>query len=66
MTLCFINSNKEILIKRDLLHYKNATFEEYESVMAKVNGSESISLELEECSLSKQLDNVSSLHLCIG
>lgn len=52
-----IELNKDILIKHDLLKNKNATIEEYESVMAKINGSESISWELEECILSKQLDN---------
>ncbi|XP_011193924.1 sodium-dependent neutral amino acid transporter B(0)AT3 isoform X1 [Zeugodacus cucurbitae] len=52
-----IELNKDILIKHDLLHFKNATMEEYDAVMAKLNGTESFSLEIEECSLSKQLDN---------
>ncbi|XP_054741237.1 sodium-dependent neutral amino acid transporter B(0)AT3 isoform X1 [Anastrepha obliqua] len=52
-----IELNKDILVKHDLIPFKNVTNEEYEAVMAKINATESISLELEECSLSKQLDN---------
>ncbi|CAD7011525.1 sodium-dependent neutral amino acid transporter B(0)AT3 isoform X1 [Ceratitis capitata] len=52
-----IDLNKDILTKHGLLQFKNATMEEYESVLMKIDKSELVSLELEECSLSKQLDN---------
>ncbi|XP_067629253.1 sodium-dependent neutral amino acid transporter B(0)AT3 isoform X2 [Eurosta solidaginis] len=52
-----IELNKDILFKRELIRSKNVTMEVYEAAMLKINATESVSLELEECSLSKQLDN---------
>ncbi|XP_037945230.1 sodium-dependent neutral amino acid transporter B(0)AT3 [Teleopsis dalmanni] len=52
-----IDLNKEILVKHKLLPFTNATMSEYENVMKTLNGNETKTLELEECSLSQQLDN---------
>ncbi|XP_036330105.1 sodium-dependent neutral amino acid transporter B(0)AT3 isoform X1 [Rhagoletis pomonella] len=52
-----IELNKDILVKHTLIPFKNVTNDEYEAAMSKVNETMSINLELEECSLSKQLDN---------
>uniref|UniRef100_A0A1A9VXI1 Transporter n=1 Tax=Glossina austeni TaxID=7395 RepID=A0A1A9VXI1_GLOAU len=52
-----IDLNKDILVRHSFLPYKNVTMEKYEEVMAGINATESKLLELEECSLSTQLDN---------
>lgn len=54
-----IFSNKDILVRHSLLPSRNVSMGEYEAVMLNINATESAILELEECSLSTQLDNVS-------
>lgn len=51
----------DILVKNTLLPLKNASTEDYHALMLKINDTESTALQLSECSLSKELDNVSSL-----
>lgn len=54
----------DILVKNALLPLKNASTEDYEAAMLKINDTESTALQLSVCSLSKELDNVSTLGKC--
>lgn len=54
----------DILVKNAILPFKNASTEDYEAAMLKINDTESIALQLSVCSLSKELDNVSTLGKC--
>lgn len=47
-------------MKHSLLPSRNVTLDQYNEVMSTINATESTALELEECSLSTQLDNVST------
>lgn len=53
-------SNTEILVKHALLPFKNATTEEYDAAIFKINETDFKALQLSECTLKKELDNVSS------